>query len=172
MVRCMGSHTSRHTPRDTLDALRRIVQALRESSRRAEQRLGITGAQLFVVEQLAETPHQSLNELAARTFTHQSSVSTVVARLVEDGLVSRHYSETDARRLELVLTARGRRLAAETTGAAQGRLIAAVQSLPLRSRRQLAALLRRVVLAMDAADEMPRMFFDEGRKRRSVTRHA
>jgi MarR family transcriptional regulator, lower aerobic nicotinate degradation pathway regulator len=168
----MGSHTSRHTARDTLDALRRIVQALRESSRRAEQRLGITGAQLFVVEQLADTPCQSLNELAARTFTHQSSVSTVVARLVEEGLVSRHYADTDARRLELMLTARGRRLAAQTTGAAQGRLIGAVQRLPPRSRRQLGALLRRVVLAMDAADEMPRMFFDDGRNKRSVGRHA
>jgi tetratricopeptide (TPR) repeat protein len=63
--------------------LREIVQALRESSRRAEQRLGISGAQLFVLEKLADAPSQSLNDLAARTFTHQSSVSTVVARLVE-----------------------------------------------------------------------------------------
>ena len=167
----MGPHISHRTARDTLDSLRRIVQALRGSSRRAEQRLGITGAQLFVVEQLAETPRQSLNELAARTFTHQSSVSTVVARLVEEGLVSRQHADSDARRLEIVLTARGRRLAARTTGAAQGRLIAAVQSLPARSQSQLASLLRRVVSAMDAADEVPRMFFDESR-RRSVGRHA
>src|SRR5262245_64858968 len=94
----MGSHISRDPappdePSDThsrevLDSLRRIVQTLRESSRRAEQRLGISGAQLFVLEQLASGPSHSLNDLAARTFTHQSSVSTVVARLVEEGLVS------------------------------------------------------------------------------------
>jgi DNA-binding MarR family transcriptional regulator len=148
-----------------LDRLRQLVQSLRESSRQAEQRLGVSGAQLFVLEKLAETPSASLNELAARTYTHQSSVSTVVERLVRRRLVSRQLSPDDRRRLELVLTARGRRLAAETTGAAQHRLISAVQRLPARSRHRLATLLREVVLGMNAADQPPPMFFDDDRKK-------
>ena len=76
----MGPHTNQAgTPaRDVLDSLRRIVRSLLESSRRAEQQLGITGAQLFVLEKLAAARALSLNELAERTHTHQSSVSTVV----------------------------------------------------------------------------------------------
>jgi DNA-binding MarR family transcriptional regulator len=58
-----------------LDAVRRIVQALRESSRQAERQVGLSGAQLFVLQKLAESPASSVNELAARTHTHQSSVS-------------------------------------------------------------------------------------------------
>jgi MarR family transcriptional regulator, lower aerobic nicotinate degradation pathway regulator len=142
----------------------------RSANRRDAPSIGITGAQLFVLEQLAEAPSQSLNDLAARTFTHQSSVSTVVTRLVEEGLVSRQHAEADSRRLDLVLTARGRRLATRTTGAAQGRLIAAVRRLSPRARAQLAALLKRVVDEMEAADDVPRMFFDDGR-RRSVRRN-
>jgi DNA-binding MarR family transcriptional regulator len=162
----MGAHTSRdRASRDVLDALRRLVQALRESARRAEQQLGIGGAQLFVLEKLAETPSQSLNELAARTHTHQSSVSTVVARLVEQRLVSRERAAGDGRRLDLVLTARGRRLAAQTTGAAQERLIASIQRLPPRARRQLALLLGQVVSDMTTTGRRPRMFFDDDRQR-------
>ena len=44
----------------------RIVQALRESSRLAEQQVGLSGAQLFVLQRLAEAPGVSVNELAAR----------------------------------------------------------------------------------------------------------
>jgi DNA-binding MarR family transcriptional regulator len=167
----MGAHTSRAAalPRDVLDSLRRIVQVLRESSRRAEQQLGISGAQLFVLEKLAEAPSQSLNELAERTCTHQSSVSTVVARLVERGLVARRRAAGDARRLELVLTARGRRICVKTPGAVQNRLIRTIDDLPPRSRRQLASLLHQVVRGMDAVEHEPRMFFDDVRKRTTGT---
>ena len=75
----MGANTSAagRDTRDVMESLRRIVQALRESARRAEQEIGLSGAQLFVLATLSETPALSLNELAGRTRTHQSSVSTV-----------------------------------------------------------------------------------------------
>jgi DNA-binding MarR family transcriptional regulator len=169
----MGAHAidGVTASRDVLDSLRRIVQVLRESSRRAEQELGITGAQLFVLEQLVGVPSQSLNELAERTRTHQSSVSTVVGRLVERGLVVRQRSLRDARRLELALTARGRRMTANTPGVVQNRLIRTIDDLPPRSRRQLASLLRQVVGGLDAQERRPQMFFNDDRKR-TARRHA
>ena len=58
-----------------MDAVRRIVQALRRSSVAASSAVGLSGAQLFVLQQLslAEKP-LSLADLAARTLTDQSSV--------------------------------------------------------------------------------------------------
>ena len=162
----MGPHIS-HDPSSqaVLDSLRKIVQVLRESSRRAEQRLGISGAQLFVLEKLADGSSQSLNDLASRTFTHQSSVSTVVTRLVEQGLVSRQRSAGDSRKVELVLTPRGRRLAAQTTGAAQEQLIQSIRRMPVRTRNELALLLDELVSGMKVTERKPRMFFDDDRKR-------
>src|SRR5437763_15520097 len=99
----MGAHALPRTPRaatdahDVLDAIRRIVQALRESSRLAESRVGLSGAQLFVLRTLAESPGLSLNEVAALTRTHQSSVSVVVTRLARDGLVRKRTAGRDAR---------------------------------------------------------------------------
>src|SRR3954469_8533224 len=99
----MGAHTIPRggETRAILDAVRRIVRTLHESSRAAEKSLGLTGAQLFVLQKLADAPGLSLNALAAQTHTHQSSVSTVVSRLVERGLVLRPAAADDGRRLEL-----------------------------------------------------------------------
>src|SRR5882762_8351764 len=85
----MGAHTIRRTAdtRALLDSVRRIARTLHESSRAAEKQVGVTGAQLFVLQKLAESPAASLSDLAARTHTHESSVSTVVSRLVARGLV-------------------------------------------------------------------------------------
>ena len=84
-----------HAVERSLNAVRSIVRALRINTRAIELKMGISLAQLFVLQQLAEKPAESLNELAERTATHQSSVSVVVRRLVERGYVSRTASALD-----------------------------------------------------------------------------
>src|SRR5256885_6130724 len=93
-----------------LDALRRLTRHLRQADRQAEQKLGISGAQLFTLEQLGRSPAQSINQLAELTRTHQSSVSVVVRRLVEGGLAARRQAADDARRVELRITPAGQAL--------------------------------------------------------------
>ena len=144
-----------------LDHLRRIVRTLRESSRAAESRLGVTGAQLFVLRALAGRRPLSLNAVAARTHTHQSTVSTVVKRLVERRLVHRTVSTVDARRVELGLTARGRAVLERAPFAAQDALIAGLEALAATERRQLAASLGALVAAMGLDAAEPQMFFEE-----------
>jgi DNA-binding MarR family transcriptional regulator len=68
-----------------IDAFRAIVQALRSASRDVERRTGVSAAQLFALHELALHSGASINELAAITYTHQSSVSVVVQRLVQRG---------------------------------------------------------------------------------------
>jgi MarR family transcriptional regulator, lower aerobic nicotinate degradation pathway regulator len=156
-----------------LDAVRRIVHALRESSRWAEKHVGLSGAQLFVLQTLAEaTAAVSVNELAALTHTHQSSVSTVVARLVERCLVRRARSDADARIVQLSLAPRGQRLATRAPDVAQQRLIHGVERLSSTRRRQLASTLSELAHAMDAADAAPAMFFEDRGARPGQARHA
>src|SRR6186997_3462849 len=87
-----------------VDAIRSLIQSLRVSGRAVERQSGISGAQLSILQQLAERPAQSVNELASNTHTHQSSVSMVVKRLVDNHLVRRTSSQGDARRVSLSLT--------------------------------------------------------------------
>jgi DNA-binding MarR family transcriptional regulator len=147
-----------------LDAIRRIVRVLRLSSGRAERELGLGSAQLFVLQQPAAAPAKSVNELAARTYTHQSSVSVVVRRLVEQGLVARRRASDDGRRRELSLTAAGRRLVARAPVPAQVRLIEGLGALRRSELGTLDGLLGRVVQGMGASDEPATMLFTETRK--------
>jgi DNA-binding MarR family transcriptional regulator len=144
-----------------LDAIRQIVQGLRVSSRHAETEFGLSAAQLFVLQKLAESDATSINELAARTLTHQSSVSVVVQKLVDRGLVMRSAAESDARRMNLSLTPAGRRLIGRSPLATQNSLIAAIERCSAKQRRQLAGLLE--TLASDAAGDTtpPPMFFED-----------
>jgi DNA-binding MarR family transcriptional regulator len=156
-----------------LDDLRRVVRVLRESSRSSEREFGVSGAQLFALKALAKDPALSLNELAARTRTHQSSVSVVVKRLVRARLVSRVTSLQDKRRVELAVTAKGRTLLARAPLAAQERLIEGIEQLSRADRRVLARSLHRLVDAMQLGDEPPSMFFeiDPASRRRPTRAH-
>ena len=164
----MGAHTHPGRTRRTraahvgaaLDALRRIVQGLRLSAAQAERQTGLTGAQLFVLQQLAEAPGQSLNELARRTRTHQSSASTVVTRLVGRGLVSRRRADGDGRRLVLELTMEGQKLLGGAPETAQNRLIAALDRLPRPALRVLVANLDSVAASLGLGPGPAPLFFE------------
>ena len=157
----MGSHASADPIRVVLDCVRRIVRALRESSREAERKVGVSGAQLFVLQQLAAGPARSVSELAERTLTHQSSVSVVVQRLAEAGLIARRPSRTDRRRTDLHLTRRGRALLASAPPLLQDRLIEAVRELPPGRRLRLASGLIEVVDRMQLPGGAAPMFFED-----------
>jgi MarR family transcriptional regulator, lower aerobic nicotinate degradation pathway regulator len=144
-----------------LDGLRRMTRHLRLADRQAEQRLGISGAQLFTLQQLARSPAQSVNDLADLTHTHQSSVSVVVRRLVDQGLAARRQSAEDARRVELRITAAGQALLRRSAVAPQARLIAALERMPSTALGKLANLLEHLVKQMGAAAEPAEMFFEE-----------
>lgn len=132
-----------------LDALRSIVRELRLASREAEQRVGVHGAQLHALRQLADTPTMSLTELADRTHTDISSVSVVVSRLVEQGLVTRKSADDDRRRLSLTLTARGRGLIRRAPETGASRLLRAAAHLSDREVHTLAGTLTKLVDGME-----------------------
>ena len=146
--------------RAVLDAIRHVVRMLREASRGSERAVGISAAQLFVLHRLAGAASLSVNELAARTLTHQSSVSVVVSKLARRGLVTRHRADADARRLEIALTPAGRTLLERAPAAAQDRVIAALALLGKPVRARLAADLTALVAAMGGASEHAPMLFE------------
>ena len=148
--------------REVLNSLRQIVRSLRVASRAAEQRVGLSGAQLYVLSCLSRHSPCSVNELAARSATDQSSVSVVVSRLVALGHVRRVTSKSDRRRLELSLTRSGRALLQSAPEAAQDRLISSLSQLKKTELATLSRLLRKVVEGADVSQQVPSLFFEEG----------
>lgn len=148
--------------RRAFDHFRRIVRALR-SSHRAAAHFNLTGAQLFVINVIGEAGGPlSVNEVAQRTETDQSTVSVVTNRLVERGLLKRERSAEDSRRVELSLTAAGRALQKKAPATvAQQRLKAALEALSGTDSAELVRLLDLLIDGMQLGGEPAEMMFDD-----------
>ena len=149
--------------RAVMDCIRRIVRALHVGSQMAQKSAGLSSAQLFVLQTLANSGAMSINELAARTHTHQSSVSAVVSRLVAAKLISRKISGADARRLELTVTHAGRVLTSRFV-TPQEQLIRALDQLKPPRLADLRSLLEEVIALSGLETKTPPMFFESRRR--------
>jgi len=146
----------------TMDAVRRLVRALRAATVESEAAQQVSAAQLFVLRLIGEHGVPTIGELSERTATVQSSVSEVVTRLVARGLVARVPSTSDRRRVALTLTAAGRKLVAAAPETVQERLIDAFMTLPGETQRVLAESLTAWVDAAGLSHVAATMFFEPG----------
>jgi DNA-binding MarR family transcriptional regulator len=143
-----------------MDALRRIVQALRASSVQCQRELGLSSAQMFILRALRDRPGSSVNDLAAATHTHQTSASEVIAKLEAKGLVERRHSRQDRRRMELSLSPAGTRLVAAQLRTPQEDLVSAIALLPDEKRAALAEGLIALVTAAGLDATASTLFFE------------
>jgi DNA-binding MarR family transcriptional regulator len=146
-----------------LNAIRRIVQALRQASKHTEKTLGLSAAQLFVLQEIAQsgTP-LSINALAERTLTHQSSVSVVVTKLVRLELIERLSSKTDARAVELRLTQKSQALLRRMPPLIQDQLREGIARLSPDERQGLVLGLQLLIEKAGFQEGEPPLFFEEG----------
>jgi DNA-binding MarR family transcriptional regulator len=142
-------------------SLRKIIRYLRLGDREVEHASGLSSAQLFVLSTLAETPALSVAEVAKRALTDQSSVSTVVARLVQRGLIVRKPSTKDRRRAELRITPAGQRILQSAPPIPQMKVIDAIRSMPAQRRAELVHALDALIEAIGGEDIKPRMLFQD-----------
>lgn len=167
----MGKEDTTRSVKDaerTMNALRRLVRALRISTVAVKRTSGISGAQLFVLRELVERPGQSLRDLVTRTLTSQSTVSEVVARLVEARLVSRRAAPDDARRAVLSPTPAGRALLRAAPPTVQADLVDGLRRISPGSLRALADGLEQWLTAAGLSDVPPTMFFELKRQTRGA----
>lgn len=146
--------------RTAVAGIRRLERALRLAARRIESVARLSAAQLFVLEQLAIAPADSLNGLALRTLTDRSSVSTVVDRLAELGLVSRRSDREDRRRQRIRITAAGRRMLVTAAPSPTARLIAGLRQLTRTELHGVATGLARLNDVMGLSGVRAGMLFD------------
>ena len=123
--------------REILEDIRRLVQAIRLASADSEKVVGLTAAQLFVLHKVGDEKGLSINELAEKTLTHQSSVSVVVAKLESKGFIQKVKSQEDGRRYTLSLTKKGINARKKAPHAVQDKLIGALAKMEPDMRHML-----------------------------------
>lgn len=144
-----------------LSDIRILVSRLSRSARAVEQKTGITNAQLYLLRQLEGVEGLTVNQLAARARTSQSTASLVAKRLHNAGLVQRTRSSTDGRSTILSLTTAGRRILKKAPPPPTKSLFDGLDALTDREARALARALRPLLRKMHYDHETASLLFEE-----------
>lgn len=117
-------------PFKVLKKFRLIYGSVRQHFRAVELTCGVSGSQLWILQEVANAPGIGISELAERLSIHQSTCSQLVEKLVARGLIIKERSVEDQRRVGLNLTKTTKELLANAPGPAEGILPNALMALP------------------------------------------
>ena len=126
---------------------------MRQHFREIERTCGVTGSQLWVMQEVANTPDIGISKLAERLSIHQSTCSQLVEKLVARNLISKERSKEDQRRVGLRLTEEATRLIKNAPGPAEGVLPEALSALSVDTMRSLDASLEKVIQQLRIRDD-------------------
>jgi MarR family transcriptional regulator, organic hydroperoxide resistance regulator len=109
-----------------------VDHELEASSKRMFADVGVTGPQRLVIRIVGRQPGVSAGRLAEILHVHPSTLTGVLGRLVEHGLLVRKVDPGDGRRALFSLTAQGRRVDGVRTGTIEAKVRSALSRLPER----------------------------------------
>jgi DNA-binding MarR family transcriptional regulator len=138
--------------RAVVQALRRIIRAVDIHSRRLGDEHGLTAPQLAAMQEIHRVGRTSAGEVARRIHLSPGTVTGILARLEQRGLVCREPSTDDRRRVELRLTSGGVALLDRAPSLLQDRFRRALARLSDWEQHMLLASLQRIASMMDADD--------------------
>lgn len=132
-----------------LASLRRIVRAIDLQSRQLVRSHGLTGPQALLLGELFQTGGTTVGRLAQRVSLSQATVTDILKRLEQKGLVSRSRSSTDKRCVQVCLTPAAKELMQAAPPVLQEKFLHAFNALREWEQHQLIASLQRVADMMD-----------------------
>jgi DNA-binding MarR family transcriptional regulator len=101
---------------EVMQSLWALAHALEARSKWMHRNLGVTGPQRLLLRAIGEAPGCSPGEAARTLHLDPGTVSRLAAGLEEAGLLERAKDRSDARRLRLLLTRRGKAVNARQAG--------------------------------------------------------
>jgi len=132
----------------TLDFLRLlwgIENCLQSTSKRMASSLGITGPQRFALRVVARVPDISPKAVAEVLRLHPSTITGVLQRLVDKGLLARERNAADGRRAHLRVTRAAAKFTRGHKGTVEAAVARALRRMPpasvSRAREVLAAII-------------------------------
>ncbi|WP_437616611.1 MarR family transcriptional regulator [Sorangium sp. So ce834] len=117
---------------DFMKLLWAVDHGLQSTSKRMEARMGVTGPQRLVIRIVGRYPGISAGQLAEIMQLHPSTLTGVLKRLQERGIIERRADPKDGRRALLGLTPRGRELDSLRTGTVEAAVRQALKAMPRR----------------------------------------
>jgi DNA-binding MarR family transcriptional regulator len=120
-----------------LKKLRIVIRAAQRHSAWIEKQCGVSGAQLWIMQELYEAPGLRVGELASRLAIHQTTASNLVRPLEKDGYVVKARDPADQRAVKLALSETGAALLTRAPKPARGLLPESLRHLDEKHLSQL-----------------------------------
>jgi DNA-binding MarR family transcriptional regulator len=112
-----------------LGKFRIIIGAIRQHYRDVEKACGVSGAQIWVLAALDESPGLRVTELAEALSVHPSTASNLLDKIEKSGLIRRERNSQDQRVVRLYLTDAGQAALAAAPRPFTGVLVHALNQL-------------------------------------------
>ena len=122
-------------------------------SRRLARQTGLTAPQLAVLQAIAELGEVTTGRISANASLSQATVTLILDRLVERGLVERYRSQADRRVVHSRLTDAGKAALIAAGPAVGARLLREFEALPPERRAALAEALEWLGEHLNVADD-------------------
>ena len=135
-----------------LRSIRRIMRAVDIYSRHLRMVCNLTGPQLACLRFIQSESPSTLSQLADGVSLSPPTVSGIVDRLEDRGLVTRERQRDDKRRVLIALTKTGRSTLQRAPSPLQEQFSHQFRALPNRRQAGLERALRQIVTMMEAED--------------------
>ena len=136
---------------DFMRLLWRIEHGLQATSKRMDARVGITGPQRLVVKLATRFPGLSAGDVARILHLHPSTITGILQRLVDKGLLIRELDRRDTRRARLRPGPRAGSLARRSAGTVEAAVARVLDRTPASSMRHARAVLQALAAALEGA---------------------
>ncbi|MBA3069220.1 MAG: MarR family transcriptional regulator [Hyphomonas sp.] len=135
-----------------LISLRRILKAVDAQARTLARDTSLTPSQIVVLKELAARESVQPGELARSAGLKQATISILLDRLQERGLVQRTRGDEDRRTVRVQITPDGRQVLSEAPDLLQTQFGGRFESLPEWEQAYINAALTRLVALLGATD--------------------
>lgn len=149
----LNNSNRKHISLQVLKKFRIIYGSVRQQFREVERTCGVSGSQLWLMQEIANTSGIGVSELAERLSIHQSTCSQLVEKLVSAKLIIKERSKEDQRRVGLRLTEDAASLIKKAPGPAEGVLTEALRALPAEAIQALESSLEKVIEQLRVKDD-------------------
>jgi MarR family transcriptional regulator, organic hydroperoxide resistance regulator len=146
---------------ETMQFLRRIFKALQDYSQEVSSSFGISGPQLWALKILSQEGGLNLGHLSSKMYLRPSTVTGVIDRLENKGLVVRTRDPDDRRVVKVKLTPAGEDQVKKAPNPVQGKMIYGLRKLNKNELNVIHESVKRLTVIAEAENVKATFFFDQ-----------
>jgi DNA-binding MarR family transcriptional regulator len=118
------------------------------------KKTGLSGSQLWIMQQIYNFNGISNSELAKNLTLHVSTCSILVNKLIKKGLVEKTRSQTDERKIVLTISSKGKQLMAKAPKSPEGAIPSALKKLSIEELGELNKVLTKFAKKMKVLNKV------------------